>query len=571
MESEVINTKLKKKPKIIQHTTTVVDINIAEYPLFIGSAKEVTTMGELEKRNDLSSGAKRIMEAKRRKMKQINREKEYQYIPVSYKKWLDKKNKQREILILGDVPTLTTMNVWNGLIALYIHKISPLTFDDFKHTYDIEEDTMYFTLYELAKIMNKSTAGNILNSLMDEIFTLKNTTYYSLSEGIFYIKKDNGYLKSKIEGFSLIVDAKFQSEKREKNKKVTTKCRIQFNRMIVDNIKHEYIKYLNPNEYFNLPSRGYTRRLYLYIKGNMYQSNKKMYQYIKRDINTLSYKLPLDYDYISEFKRKLKKPLKNLIKINLIKDYFYGDEILINGIKQHCLYIIFQGTKQDIINILSLKHKQINIMLEPENKKFQLYIPKNISKELLDLGVSEIFVNKIIKEKNKWEITKYILWAKEEKRKRHIGNMGGMLNFALTKNVIKLEKTHKHIVEYVEEEKEKSKVKRKNTQQQKEYSYQEYVNKEIAKFKKHNVGSYELLYDNLLINLNDNLEKKIAEYNLLLSDNNVSKKDKISLNEQKQEYLDFKKNQENSKLFKKQLQNNIVQILMLKGFDEFKK
>ncbi|MCY6356189.1 replication initiator protein A [Clostridium sp. ZS2-4] len=566
MEINIENNK--QETKVIYQKTSVVDINVAENPLFIGSTKEVITIGELEKQNDLSSGVKRIIEAKKKKLKQVHREEEYKHIPVSYKNWVDRKNKSRGILIIGDIPTLTTMNVWNGLVALYIHKTAPLVYNDSKKMYDIESDTMHFTMYELAKIMNLSTAGNILNSLMDEILTLKNTTYYSLNEGIFYIKKDESYLKSKIEGFSLILDAKFQSEKRIRDKKVTTKCKVQFNRMIIDNIKHEYIKYLKPNEYFSLPSRGYTRRLYLYIKGNMHQSNKEPYTYIKRSIEVLSRKLPLKYKYISEFKRKVKKPLETFVKTGLIKDYFYGDEILINGIKEHSLYFIFKGTKQDVIDRLSMKYK--SAADDEENDEFTLYIPKNIKKKLINLGASEDFTNKIVKEKDKWEIIKYILWLEEEKNKRKIANPAGLLNFALTTNNVKLELTHRHIVDYVEQERQKSKTSKMDLQQQTQNEYNKYIDKEIKKFKKDNIGAYELMYENLLAVLKNDAENKISEYKLLLVDDRLTEQDRLFLEKQKQEWLDFQKKQEKSELFKKKLQNNISQMLVLKCFEDFK-
>lgn len=128
---------------------------------------------------------------------------------------------------------------------------------------------------------------------------------------------------------------------------------------------------------------------------------------------------------------------------------------------------------------------------------------------------------------------KYILWLQEEKTKRKISNPAGLLNFALTTNNVKLELTHKHIVDYVEGEKNKSKVSKVDKEKKLKESYDKYIQSEIKKFKKDNTGEYEIVYENLIAVLNNDLDKKIAEYNLLLCDESLSSKDKTSLESQK--------------------------------------
>ncbi|MCY6485489.1 replication initiator protein A [Clostridium aestuarii] len=565
------NNSVEKK-KIIQHNTSIIDINIIEAPLFISSKKEVINIGKLEENYNISSGVKRAIEILKEDLEKSPTPIDYRNYPSVYRNWVDSRGKNRELFVIHSIPDMTTMDVWNGLIGLYIQKIAPICYDESTNMYDIPNDEMEFTLYELAKFMNKSTGGKSLERLIKEIYKLKYATYHSLGEGVIFNKKNDKYLRSKGKGFNLILDCEFESEKRVKGEIVRAKCKVQFNRVIIDNIRYEYIKYINPKEYFSLPSRGLARRLYSYVKGNLYFSNKQPVRYIKRSLNVLKNKIPIYEKHPSKIKERLISGLKYLKAFGVISDYFFGDEVLINNIKERCIYIIFEGSKEEIVDRLSMKYKQIAISIDDyeDDAKFRLYIPKDIRQELISLGASEDFTNKIVKEKDKWEIIKYILWLEEEKTKRKISNPAGLLNFALTTDNVKLELTHKHIVDYVENEKSNAKTSKMDLQQQIENAYIKYVDKEIREFKKDNVGAYELVYENLLAVLNNDVEKKISEFKLLLSDGSINEQDKLSLEKQKQEWLAFEKSQDKSKLFKKKLQNNISQMLVLKGFEDFK-
>ena len=93
-------------------------------------------------------------------------------------------------------------------------------------------------------------------------------------------------------------------------------------------------------------------------------------KYIKRTFERLSQKLPLEYTYPSELKRKLKNPLNELVKNNIISDYFFGNEIFVNGIKENALYIISKGNKKEIIDeIEAANRKKITAPKKEEEKK----------------------------------------------------------------------------------------------------------------------------------------------------------------------------------------------------------
>ncbi|OOV63173.1 replication initiator protein A, partial [Clostridium botulinum] len=376
------NEKINSKNKIISENTTVIDNNIIESPLFISSLKEVVEVEQLEKYIDKNRSIHRVIEVIKEDYEGTSNPKNYKNVPVVYRQWTDSKGLERQLLVTHAIPDMYTMDVWNALIGLYIQKISPIHFNNNKNTYDLDVNEMEFTLYELAKFMNKSTGGSTLDKLMKEIVRLNNAKYYSFANGVIFDKKKEKYLKSKTKGMSLILDCEFDSEKRVKDEKVNSKCKVEFNKLIIDNIRYQYIKYIDPKEYFALPSRGLTRRLYVYLKGNSHQSNGTKYTYIKRSFYVLKNKIPILEKQPSKIKERLKVPLKNLIKNGMITDYFYGDEDVINE-QEPCIYFIFKGQKDEVINSLRKKYeeKQLQLEVAADNIKkdeFQMKIPENL-------------------------------------------------------------------------------------------------------------------------------------------------------------------------------------------------
>ncbi|NFO98797.1 hypothetical protein FDC62_11450 [Clostridium botulinum] len=558
------------KKKIINENTTVVDNNIIESPLFISSKREITTLGTLES-FCTNKNVQNVIEVMKEGFKKSPVPIDYRNAPVVYRKWVDSRGLERELLVTYEIPDMTTMDVWNALIGLYIQKMSPIQFDATKSTYELDADEMEFTLYELAKFMNKSIGGSNLNTLTKEIIRLNNAKYYSFSNGVIFNKKKEKYIKSKTRGMSLIVDCSFESERKAKNEKFDSesKCKVQFNKLIIDNIRYQYIKYINPKEYFALPSKGITRRLYVYLKGNSHMSDGKKYTYIKRGLGMLRNKLPMYEHQPSKIKERLKSPLKNLIKNGMITDYFYGDEDIINE-KEQCIYFIFKGKKDDVINNLRKKYEEKQLQLEialdevREENKFEMKIPEDLDKALEGIGFNNKAINKLHAEYDKWHIIKYVIWLQYEQFKNNkvIQNSAGLLRFALMGNV-NLDITNKDIVQFVENEKKKFEESKLSRQEILENAYDKYVDDEIEKFKKEDGGTiYDIVYQNTLINIETQLDSQIAQLKLLQKNEGVEMPS-LKL------WEEFKKKKDKSELFKKNFINSIKMFRGIKTLEEF--
>lgn len=564
MEGDI---KTNSTPKYINENTTVVDNNIIESPLFISSTKEITTLGCLENCFSNNTNIQNVIEVIKEEFKKSPLPIDYRHAPVVYRKWVDSKKLDRELLVTHAIPDMYTMDVWNALIGLYIQKMSPIYFDTNKNKYEIDADEMEFTLYELAKFMNKSTGGSNLRKLLKEIIRLNNAKYYSFSNGVIFYKKKERYIKSKTKGMSLILDCEFESEKRIKNEKVQAKCRVQFNKLIIDNIKYQFIKYINPQEYFALPSRGLTRRLYVYLKGNSYMSDGKRYNYIKRSLMVLTNKIPISEQQPSKIKERLKSPLKNLMKNGMITDYFYGDEYIINE-QERCLYFIFKGTKEDVINSLQKKHHEKQLQLKEsitsqEENKFKMKIPKNLDETLEEIGFTAKVIKQLYSEHSKWDIIKYVIWLQQQKSSSSgsVKNSAGLLRFALMGNV-NLDLSHKDIVEFVENEKKKFEESKLSHEEILKNAYDKYVNDQISTLKKEEDGTYNIIYQNTLANIESKVDAQIEQLRLIEVNEGIEMPS-LKL------WEEFKVKKDKSELFKKNFINSIKVFRGSMTFEEF--
>ncbi|CAG7839597.1 hypothetical protein Z959_12835 [Clostridium novyi B str. ATCC 27606] len=489
---------------------------------------------------------------------------------VKYFSWNDSKGLKREMMAISvfSLPRKFTMDVWYGIVGLYIKKSAPIMYNQKNSAFDIQSDKLYFTLYELAKFMKLTTGGANIKKIKDAIRQLDATQYLSFSNGSIYDKKNEEYVKSKEKGLRLIVNYEFNSEKKKSSSKTTdNKCWVQLNSLVVDNIKHEFIKYLNAETYFTLPS-GLTRGLYTYLEGNKYSTNG-MLTYIKRNFDVLSNKIPIEYRFNSDLKRRLKKPLQNLIKHDIISDYFYGDEEIINQ-KEHCIYFIFKGKKEEIIKILREKYqKQLQIAMDntledTSKREFVMSIPKNLDIVLIEIGFSEKVINQLYKDYDKWDIVKYIIWLQKQQfeSSETIKNPAGLLMFALMGNV-NLKIGYTDIIDFVDMEKEKIRQKKLSYEEILENAYEKYVNDEINKFKNEDIGTYNIIYQNTLINIESQVESQIAQLKLL------EKNEGIEMPSLKL-WQEFKEKKEESKLFKKNFTNSIKVFRGIMTFEEFK-
>lgn len=557
------NEKSKvNKDKILQEKSFIMDINILEAPFFLFNQ---------------SNKAMKVKDIK----KNPNTTKEVQHIlqfhgidegEAKYFNWRDSKGMTREMLALtsGKLPRKFTMDVWYGIVGLYIKKSSPIFYNNKMSCFEIENDRLYFTLYELAKFMKLTTGGANLRKIQDGIRQLKNTQYYSFSNGSIYDKKNEEYIKTSERGLSLILEYEFNSKKQKPSSwDNKSKCWVQLNSLVIDNIKHEFIKYLNSETYFSLPS-GITRGLYTYLEGNKY-TNNGLLTYIKRSFNVLANKIPVEFKYNSELKKKLKKPLENLIKGGIITDYFYGDEYIINE-KDYSIYFVFKGSKDDIIKELQKKYQE----KQNENKKllklttnkedsFTMEIPKNLDETLAEIGFSDKVIKQLYLNHDKWDIIKYVIWLQKQlqESKGTVKNKAGLLRFALESNEVNLNiPKFKDIIQFVDkkkEEYEKSKLSKEDILNK---AYESYVSEEIDKFKKEDDGTYEIIYDNILINIDAQLDKQLAQLRLIQNETNEAL-------ESLELWEEYKEKREESRLFIRNLTNSIKTLRGIKTKEEF--
>ncbi|ACT33724.1 MULTISPECIES: replication initiator protein A [Clostridium] len=547
---------MNEKNKALQKQSFIMDINILEAPFFLfNQSTKAVKVKDIKNNPNITDEVRHILN-----VHGID-EGESKYF-----NWKDSKGMTREMLALttGQLPRKFTMDVWYGIVGLYIKKTSPINFNEQLNMFDIQSDRLYFTLYELAKFMKLTTGGANIAKIQDAIRQLKNTQYYSFSNGSIYDKKNEEYIKTKERGLSLILEYEFNSEKKRSSKQdMKYKCWVQLNSLVIDNIKHEFIKYLNSETYFTLPS-GLTRGLYTYLEGNKYSING-MLTYIKRNFEVLANKIPIEYKFNSDLKKKLKKPLENLMKYGIISDYFYGDKDIINK-KEHCIYFIFKGKKEDIINSLRKRYQEKQLQLAVENIKkeeFEMKIPKNLDRTLEEIGFNGKVIKQLYSEYDKWDIIKYIIWLQQQKSKNtgSVKNSAGLLRFALMGNV-NLDISHKDIVEFVENEKKKFENSKLSHEEILKNAYDNYVSDEIEKLKKEEEGTYNIIYENTLINIEAQVDTQIAQLKLLEKNEGVEMPS-LKL------WEEFKEKKYESELFKKNFINSIKVFRGIMTFEEF--
>lgn len=531
--------------KSLQKKNFIMDINILESPFFLFNQKtKALRAKDLMLDDTLDDNVREVLEL-------VSGDTE-----VRYFNWRDSKGLERVMLTVSpmEIPRRFTMDVWYALVGLYIKKTAPIAYDIGEKKFEVKDDALYFTFYEVASFMKISTGGKNIKKIKDAVRELKTTQYFSFANGTIYDRGKGSYIKSKEVGISLLTDYGFESKRKEKSRKVEEKNWVKFNPLIIDNIKYEYIKYLNHNLYFSLPS-GLSRGLYSYLEANKYNKNGEMHKYIKRSFAVLKNKIPVDFKYNSNLKTKLKKPLKSLIDQGFIEDYFYGDEVKINKIKEECIYFIFKGRRDEIIDMVSNKQLKLNLNLEA-NDEFVMKVPEDIRKTLIDLGVEKTQCEKWIKTYDSWDIIKYIIWIEKQQYEKKKINPPALLSFAL-KRKAPIRSGYPEIVEFVEDEKKKDKDKGRNIEELIKEKYEEYMEKEIENLKNEEPDTYRWIYNDLVLQgLKDDIDMKIKA-------NKRQNKD-ISLLEE------FKEKGDKSELFQSYLLKEIRLYKGLLSEEEFR-
>ena len=543
-ENENMETKVNDE-KYIAKQSFIADINTLKMPLFLYTNYKP----ELD-----SEGKPQPIEEKRYK-------------------WVDSKNKSRELYVYckGRLPRQFESDTLHGLLGLFVKKYGPFPYSNETKTYVIKENSLNFTWYELCQFMNIPSTGYYISRLKEAIRIMKQAQYFSYENGALYDKSNNKYINSGEEGLSLIVKYKFKTNKKELSDEYSSTIDsnfVIFDELIINNLRYEYFKYLDVDLYFkNIPS-GIERGIYGYLESNRYDSKNKQLKYIKRSYDSLKIGIPVDFNYPSELKRKIKKPLNHLKKINYIKDWAFGDEIKINGKEEQCVYFSFDLTILEIKALLEQKEeKSEQLRLDftyanenelkdiQDNKPYLKPLKKTIVEELIDRKLDKQFAMQAAREKDKWEIITYILWLdKQLFLNKNIKDTGAILGFALrrTEKMI-LSNEYKDILEYVEYLKKSEKSDELEKQKDYRKKYINYIQDEVNKFKA--TPEYEPIKELILSFQNERVDELIK--NAVKNKTDVSK------------YKGFKEKQENSEYFNEILSKEIKMIKNLKSEKEF--
>ena len=530
--------------KCITENSFVADINTLKMPLFLYSNYKP----ELD-----SNGEAKVIEEKRYR-------------------WLDSKNNARELYVYckGRLPRKFESDTLHGLLGLFVKKYGPFSYDNESKTYKIKGNSLEFSWYELCSFMNIPSTGYYIDRLKEAIRIMKQTQYFSYENGALYDKENNKYINSGEEGLSLISKYKFKTTKKGLSDEYSTTINsnyVIFDELIINNLRYEYFKYLDADLYFKVIPSGIERGIYGYLESNRYDSKNKSLRFLKRSFTTLKMGIPVEFDYPSELKRKLKKPLNHLKEIGYLSDWAFGDELKINGLEEQCVYFAFTVTVSEMKNILEKKKKKVEQKevdftydndSESGNKEDKPYLKeptKNLIQELIDRKVDRDFAEKVVKTKDKWDIITYILWVdKQVYLNKNITDTGAILAFALRREYkLGLSDEYIDILTFVEDLKLQSS--KSYDQKQKRYKelYNEYIEKEIEDYKQ--TAEYGPIKDLLLNFQNDRIDTNISM--AIKNNQDVSK------------YKEFKEKQDESEYFKEILTKEIRMIKSLKSEKEF--
>ena len=343
------------------------------------------------------------------------------------------------------------------------------------------------------------------------------------------------------------------------------KGNVKFDDLIIANLSLGFTRVIRNHQYFQLKS-GVGRGLYLYIESNR---NSKS-TYIKRSFEVLRNKVPVEFKYPSDLKTKLKKSLHSMIENEIIKDYFYGDEILINGVKEQSIYIIFNGTRKQLIDSLTKKSKDIkNEKKEDLEVDYELKFPNDIKQELLDIGINSRKVADLIKRCSKWKLAEYILWIKDGIAKGKVKDPAGLFVFATEDDNVVVKKTHPQITEFIENIKSKVEGKKQVSKKLIDDAYKKYIDDALNLFAQEDEFAYEATKEKVLSDIEEVQSKRIKSqkqlYNMATTD---EEKETLLLIIEKWEK--FSTEREKSEIFIEQFVKKIKLYRKLKDYEEFK-
>lgn len=565
--------------KVIHKNSFLMELSILELPFFLFSyyKGKYKSVKELEKEIKKLAKKKEISFEEAENIYEKEGKKKYE-VEVQEFDWVDSKNFKKKWRMESSkrLPRRFEFDVYYHLLELFFNKMSPTPYDKDAGVYQITTRRFYFTFYELALFMGLEPSGSIIENIKEAIRVIGSTKYYAYTDGVFFDKANEKWINSTEESIQLITEYSFSTSK----SKSTTKDLnwVEFGGIIINNIKHEYFKYLN-NKIFHTLQSGLPRRIYTYLEKNRY-INKSELPYLKRSYEVLANKIPLEYGYLSELKRKLIPVFDILIEKGYIKGYILGDEMLPS--KEESVYFCFSCTTEYLIKELKKKgSSQLRIKGKIMNSNAQnlkisetattgksyLKIPmKPIKDELIDRGVSDKEVDKIILGKDRWEVIKYIIWIDKQKELNKTSDIPALLRTAI--EVGYDIKKNNEIIEFVENEKMIFEKKEEALKKEVKLAYKTYADKEVSRFKNGNITMYNFIAQEILDNIDKNVST-LTQLKLLLNEVKTEK-EKEKLQMQIKELEDFIEHKEKSERFKRLIANEIMTMCKSLSFEDFR-
>jgi hypothetical protein len=486
--------------------------------------------------------------------------------------WIDSKNIKRRFYkyCKGRLPRQFEQDVYFGLMRLFVYKNAPFDYNVENSMYDFNVSKVEFSFYELCHVMKVPYSTYYVDKCRDAIKLLKQTQYFSYENGVLYDKKIGKYMVSGETGISLLNAYKFKRTKKSDNTDDYADIDnnwVEFSSLILDNIKYEYMKFLEDDFFFGVLPSGIERGIYTYLESNRYDSNNNTLKYVKRSYEVLRIGIPVEFDFPYILKRKLKPALNHLIEIGYIKDYIFGDELRVNEIKDEFVYFCFEITKEELKRILEKKKpKQLQINLDSISKDelnnvskvdFLSIIPnQDLKKELINKGITIDVVEQLVKNNDKWDIIKYIMWFNQQvSENKFMSNPPGLLRIAIEKK-LPIESGYQEIVDYINKYRQKEQNDYETKQLSLEEQYKIYISDAIEEFVENEKEVYDLLYQAVLNDLTNSADNRLRQLKSVGSD--VSKIEK------------FIKTKDESEWFKEMLNKEIITYKKLKTFEEFK-
>lgn len=299
---------------------------------------------------------------------------------------------ERKWIITGadkfGLPTSTDDDVILGLIRLSMDQ-------------GFRERKIYFTRYELLKILQWSTEGKSYGRLIKSLDRLSGVRIRSSNS--FY---DNASKSYQTCNFGIIDAYEINNERSNKfsSKGEAPKSFFIWSEMLFDSFKAGFIKKLDLDIYFNLKS-AVSRRLYRYLDKHFYYR-----QTLEMPLMMFAFEkvgLSRSYKYISSIKQQLQPAIEELTKIGFLSNVEYsgaGEQTIIRFTSGDGSHVNLKPKEK---KELPCSTPQTQTRRTPEPQTFlKGFKGDPLVSELLKRGIAESQAKRLVEQKNESERAK---------------------------------------------------------------------------------------------------------------------------------------------------------------------